>query len=154
MYDPKRLKATEQQGLIRMNATVIMLREAEECIGARIRTITRGWWRLKLAQSLVKRLCWDLFDDIPQEQQPSVERNVKSTVVRFGAVNRGEKCWDEFGTWVSWRQLGTLMDAITDHCAVCQDENRHCELRKVLDSLPNDVEKTTHVRNRCQYGQM
>ena len=28
MYDPKRLKATEQQGLIRMNATVIMLREA------------------------------------------------------------------------------------------------------------------------------
>lgn len=154
MYDPKRLKATEQQGLIRLNAAVIMLREAEQCIGARIRTIARGQWRLKLAQTLVRRLCEDLFDDVPADQQPTVERNVKGTVVRFGSCQTGSKNWDEFGSWLSWRQIGTLMDAITDHCAVCENENRHCDLRSVLDTIPNDVHENTGVKNRCPYGQM
>ena len=112
---------------------------------------TKAWGPFKGASGIVIKMVNRLGDTLPEEQFRSLYMRLKDSELKLvpkSAVKR-EGWW-----YVSESQLEIMCAAIReDTCSMCvkaNNDQRKCELRRVLEALPMRVRET--AGDSCPFG--
>ena len=143
MYDENRLKASEREAMMRQALAEDFILKNKIYLDARLAKIPRGRNLLSSIGGMIRSLNVKLYETIPVEQLQSFKRNIRSVGYTVGVMLPGEhEHNDQFGLWLSFDTINTLVSALKDHCLVCNKdpiEQRKCPLQKALDEVGNDL---------------
>ena len=141
-----RLYATERESLVRLAMTVEVTRDMPETFRRRRKLVKGLPARLGLLKWLTSRVMDDLMDTVPAEQLMALRRNLAGASFVIGVRRPGSKAQplhDDYGMWMSYNQLDTILEACKDHCMMCglePDTARQCPLKKAFDAMGVDIE--------------
>lgn len=149
-----RMTASEREAIMRLAMITSMTHEIEEGLSRRgpgIRGLKRDLAMLRgKSAAMLERV----LDTVPTEQLKSLERQIHSSSYVIGVrrpVENGRRDNVNYGIWISWEQLAVFVQAMDDHCLVCDkrgQEIQQCELKKALDLL--GVDSVSHEHG-CGY---
>lgn len=154
--ETRRLTASEKEALLRMNVALQILNHEPERLKDRIGLIPGGKRDTAMMSAKITRLLEMFRDTIPPEQLPIYERALRMSQYWVGVRKPGNSAGTrddrEFGMWISYDVLNTLLSGLRDHCDLCNLEKaqrKSCPLKKALDIIPNDVKERED--GDCQY---
>lgn len=152
MDDKKRLRSTEREAMMRMALAEDMLLKNRRDLDSRLMTVPRGHNKIGVICGLIRNLNAALYGTMPEDQLRQLMRNVKSKGYTIGSMMPGrEEHNDEFGLWLSYDTINTLVSALKDHCLMCDKDingQRGCKLQKALDLVGNDLPDSAYG---CKY---
>lgn len=139
-----RLTAAEREALIRLNVAVDILLTMPEQLARRVKLVKYGRRDFAMLAKVTERLTRGMTGTVPEDQLPSLLRNLKTASYLVGVKAPGAASRDEwnYGTWVSWGVLNALLGGCHDKCTLCDLDvqgRRSCPLRKALDAIPNEL---------------
>ena len=139
-----RLTASEREAMMRLQVAVDILLSAPEMLARRIKLVKYGKRDCAMMAAVTKRLVGQLLETIPPDQLTSMVRNIETASYLVGVKTPGPLTRDEwnYGTWVSYNALTTLVNGCHEACQLCAldaQARRSCKLRKALDSIPNEL---------------
>jgi hypothetical protein len=146
MSETKRLTASERESLLRMYVAYEILHTEPGKIAARARMIPYARRDLAMMTSRINKLMTQFLHTIPADQQVSFVRSLETASYVVGARRPAGDIQDlkNYGTWLPFDVLNTLLDGCHDHCLMCHEDlaqRRACKLRKALETIPNDTEE-------------
>ena len=143
MYDANRLKASEREALMRMALAEDFLLKNKRDLDNRLMRVHMGHNRISVLCGMIRNLNLLLYETVPREQMESFHLNIQSVGYTIGVMRPGEKTSnDDFGLWLSFNTINTLVAALKDHCLMCDKDTiqqRQCPLQKALDEIGNDL---------------
>ena len=142
----KRLTASERESLLRLNVAVDILAKEPEKIAARARMVPYARRDLAMMATRLRKLTAQMAVTIPNDQLVSYMRSLATASYVVGAKRPPGDIQDlkNYGTWLPFDVLNTLLDGCHDHCLMCHEDlaqRRACTLRKALRTIPNDTEE-------------
>ena len=151
----KKLYADERESIMRLEMVENVLRKELPTLNERLGHVEGGRRDYALISKKCTQLKHKIMHTVPEYQIDGLKRNMASCSYAIGARMPGQigkASYDTWGTWVSWGMLNEILDALHDHCMMCDKDlgdQGACPLRKALDELPNDVRERTD--GGCQY---
>lgn len=153
----KRMYAMEQKGYMNMAIAQSIAGELMNDIPDRLK-LAGVFDRIKKVHEEITLCMHRVYNTAPEDQRQMIDNNVARTTYAVGVKTIGSVGTRErdsgWGVTVSYEDIGTMVDALKDHCLVCTgspQEQECCKLRKVFDRLGVDVE---HVRGECAYREL
>lgn len=156
---PKRVRmtASERDGLQRMMVAMSILEDELGLLTRRTGLIKQGKSYVGMARAMVRKWYEAVLKTVPGEQLPAVQRTLLGTSYTIGVkctatMNNEAKRHKEYAICVSQEAMRVILGAAREHCTMCgldKEGQRRCELRKALDSLPND--SIDRDDGGCQY---
>ena len=150
--EKKRACAGEREAFARLVLMSHIADEIREDLDRRSKTVPGVRRDIGLLSSLPMRIYIKLIETIPAEQVGTLEKNANSTSYTIGSKALIATRSDEFGVWLSHKELGIILEALSDHCMMCTKESRQeyssCPLKKALDIIGTDVDHS----HGCGYG--
>lgn len=135
-----RLSAADRESVWRVALVEDFLNIIDEQNKDRIKLIPRGKQMLHAALGLFEKFYSQYLLTIPFDQMASVQRQMGNITYSVGVTSAQGRYRDKgYGLFLSNQQFVTMLGACRDHCIVCdkdKQQQRQCELKKVLDSLP------------------
>lgn len=139
-----RLTANEREAMLRLYVAVEILLVEPEHLARRVSRVKYGKRDFAMIRAKVNRMLTEMLTTVPKDQLRSLVMNLKTSsyvvgVKQPGSVQRDGK---NFGTWASWDTLNALLAGCHDKCTLCdldRQGRKSCDLRKALDSIPNDM---------------
>lgn len=137
------LYASEREELQRLYIVLDIISGHMEPLKRRLATIKDGEKDAKIIVTKVTKLLGELYATVPDDQHKVLMRHINSTSYHMGVRGPAkDKQHDEFGMWIPWNVLGTLLDSCKDNCLMCSldpQAQQACALRKALDAIPSDT---------------
>lgn len=144
MYDANRLKASEREAMMRMALAEDFLLKNKRDLDSRLMRIHRGHNLISVICGMIRKLNLLLYGTIPEDQMKSFTRNIQSLTYCIGVQRpQGNDRSGDFGLWLSFDTINVLLDALKDHCLMCNldtVEQRKCPLAKALDEVGNNID--------------
>lgn len=134
----KRLTADERQGIYDLMLLNDLAQKAKSELLDRLTLLRGGRRDMGLLASKSKTILEDTLSTVPVEQLIALRRNLKNMKYITGVFRPKETRDNDFGIWISYNTLNQIMDALRDHCLVCNknlQEQRQCKLARALDEL-------------------
>lgn len=152
--DKKRLTASEMETLLRMRAASIILKEIPVKMSQRSEMVPYAKRDFAMLAAKVQKLHDAFIETIPENQISTYNNNLWMCNFSIGVKRPGnsERNNREYGMWISYDVLNTLLEGCHDHCTMCnldKGQRRACKLKKAMDILPNDVPR--YDENDCPY---
>jgi hypothetical protein len=151
LSEKRRVTSDEQIGLKRLAGiiSIFHFKELED----RIQSIRYGKRDFAMVEKALDRLFAALSDTIPDEQRPTLSRNMQNISVNIGIKRPVTSTYDDdFGLWLSYSAIDGIINAARETCVLCSKtgkEQHSCPLRKGLDELP--VTKINDTKGQCPY---
>lgn len=144
MSDKKRLTASERESMLRMNVVLEILSNEPGKLAARAAMIPGAKRDLAMIASRIHKIMDQFNGTIPEEQLKSYLRSLETATYVVGARRPGGTAQDlkDYGTWLPFEVLNTLIEGCHDHCMMCpgdKAQRRACKLKKALEIIPNDT---------------
>lgn len=111
-----------------------------------------GWKRFKLARKLMENICYSIMDTIPTDQLKQIRWQCEHSNVRISM--KGAVMPPHDSMWVLDVQdcVTLAQKAIESGCLMCDKTlGEPCELRKILDDLPIDIDEDLLLMS-CRKG--
>lgn len=132
----QRLPAQGREAVIWLYAIYEALKHYDDCIASTSRRVKNGYRDYRLIRATLDRLLTALLDTIPIDQLMTIKRHLSSSEVRVRTVSAGSS-FDGCNWVISHDDLCRLTNmAIENTCFVCDGHKNGCELRKILDNVP------------------
>lgn len=141
----KRVTASEREAIMRINLITALALEIEEGMQNRFKMVPGMKRDLRLIGALGTKMLRNVFATVPTESLISLKHNVQMCHVQIGARRPGmvgKSNYDDYGTWISFKDLASLIAGCQDHCMMCgldRETERKCTLKKALDNTGSDV---------------
>ena len=141
------LTATERDALLHLNAALCILLDAPKALSARAKLVPCAPRDMAMMAKKIERLMEGFAQTIPDEQNRMYLNSLRMmsyTIGVKGPAGQGRRN-DEYGTWISWNELNALLEGCHDHCLACSLDKygaKKCPLRRALDVIPNDTERS------------
>lgn len=138
----KRLYASERETMIQLQVATQIIEEAKQHLTTRIAMIDDMDKRFDKMRDDIEQINMDLIDTIPVDSLKTLMHNMKSAGYVTGVRKPGRRD-DDFGIWLSFADLNTILYHLQDHCMMCYGDlqaERSCPLRKVFDTIGVDHE--------------
>ena len=154
----KRLTALERDALMKINLALSIVCNREDDLQKRTAMIKRGGFYLASARTMLEKYIENIYCTIPTEQLIILQRSIQEMTCTIGvrcAATKNAHIERDFGVIVPLGVINTLFSACTDHCVTClktSEDQRRCELKKALDTVPNDAKDRDD--GQCPYGSM
>lgn len=146
MGEKRRCTASEREGIMRLALLAGLAEEVLSTLGKRAQTVPGLKRDLCMVRSKSRKMLTRVLDTLPPEQLPSIEHHVKMCSYVIGARRpgeRGKSDYSNYGVWLSFNMLETLLAALKDHCMMCNLDRAteyQCQLKRTLDILGTDIE--------------
>lgn len=153
----QRVTASEREGIMRINLALTFLLEYEDTLKKRAAAIPRGRWYLGVAKAMLTRWMKAVGDTIPLDQLRMMDRSIHETTYTIGVKcparqGRAVEDVEDYGIVVSFKAMNAILVGCRDHCMMCGLDKigqKKCELRKALDTIPND--ESVKDESGCPY---
>lgn len=141
--ETKRLTATERESMMRMYIAMDLLHEAAGNLGERAKLVPYAKRDLGMMRAKVLKLLNQFTLTVPADQMKTFTNCLKMASFTVGVKAPGKPVRDDrtYGMWLPYADLEGLLKGCRDHCDMCPADKQHrmsCDLRKVLDAIPND----------------
>ena len=142
--ETRRLTASEREALIRLAVAQEILTDAPADLRQRARMIRGASRDLAMMAKKIAVLLEGFDDTIPTDQLRTYNNSLRMasyTIGVKGPAGNGRRD-DQFGMWLPYSVLNALLEGCHDKCLMCEYDRwecRRCELRKALDTVPNDT---------------
>lgn len=156
MIERKHATATERERILHVALMMDMADGMWQDLGERARLVPglRRW--MGLSRWVMERILTDLMRTIPVEQAVTLQRCVKNATYITGVRGAGKtKHHDEWGTYISYQDLGVLTEVVLAQqcalCDMCTDPVRaaKCPIRRAMDNVGSDAPESKG--GRCKY---
>ena len=142
--EKKRLTASEREALLRLNVALDILTYEPERLRERSKSVPYASRDLPMLAAKIRKLIEGYTATIPLEQLPSWKKNIKSVSYLVGVRKPGalRQNGTDFGLWLPFDTINLLLESTHDKCMMCtldKAQRRICRLKKVIDSIPNDI---------------
>ena len=145
--ETKRLTASERESLVRLNVALEILTKEPAELAQRSALIPGAKRDLAMMSAKIRKLMDGYAHTIPSEQLRTYANSLKMVSYVIGAKRPGGQGRDDknYGMWLPYEVINKLLDGCHDHCMMCgldKTDRKRCPLRKALDTIPNDVERS------------
>lgn len=152
--ETKRLTASEMECMMRMKAASMILRDTPVKMEQRSSMVPYAKRDFAMLAAKTAKLHDAFMETIPEKQRMTYERNLCMSNFCIGVKMPGPQERDnrQYGMWISYDVLNTLLEACHDHCMMYmldKGQRRACKLKKAVDVLPNDIVR--HDEDDCPY---
>lgn len=142
--EQKRLTASERECLVRLNVALEILTKEPAGLAQRSAMVPGAKRDLAMMAAKINKLMDGFIDTIPNEQLLTYRRALQMTsyVVGVKKPATGPRDEKDFGMWLPFEVINTLLDGLHDKCMMCDLDTvgrKKCPLRKALTIIPNDI---------------
>ena len=141
--EPRRMYASERDGLFKLAMALEFVVRGRDSLKARLKMIPGGARDMAMIDKKLTTLLNALLDTAPEDHRRSLRRNLDGVSYTIGAAMPGTQTHnDDFGVWLSYSTLNTMITALEDHCLMCGKdgaEQRKCPLQNALDECCTNV---------------
>ena len=138
MSERVRMNATTREAFVILYAVSMAMLHVQQHMEPLTTRVKFGWRNYRLAQVLLDKLVLQLMDTIPEEQLRTIYHQMQVTTFKIASKPVGK---DDSGFWVCEKdQLTTLVKYAVDNTCILCDGKQKCELRKILDDMPVNIE--------------
>lgn len=141
--EPRRMYASERDGLFKLAMALEFTVRAGQALKERLKQIPGGARDIAMIDKRMTKMLNQLLDTAPEDHRRSLRRNLDGVSYTIGAAMPGTQTHnDEFGVWLSYTTLNTMITALEDHCLMCGKditEQRRCPLQTALDECCTNV---------------
>lgn len=138
----KRLYASEREAILRLELAMQFLGIGKRDLAGRLEMVERGKCDAGMLQNRLQALLLRIYRTVPTNQLENLKHSLHSMQYVIGVGPGGRQHNAEYGFWLSFDQINTILAALKDHCLMCNldlEGQRKCKLAGALDDMGNDL---------------